>query len=190
MKREDLEKLGLTEEQITGALDLHHEEITQMKEELKKAKDDLKLAQGKVAETEGKLKELEGLDKEGYENKIKELNESLKQKDADHAKELADRDFDSLVKERIDAVKGKNAKAIRALLDVDTLKESKNQKDDIDAALKVLAEAENSKMLFGEAEPSPVGVGNLIGHVYKPTQNTEDAAMRAVMGLPPVAEQK
>lgn len=66
MKREDLEKLGLTEEQITSALDLHHEEITQTKEELKKAKDDLKLAQGKVAETEGKLKDLAGLDKEGY----------------------------------------------------------------------------------------------------------------------------
>ena len=40
-----------------------------------------------------------------------------------------------------------------ALLDMDTLKASKNQKDDIAAALKGLSEAEDSKMLFGETEP-------------------------------------
>ena len=73
----------------------------------------------------------------------------------------------------------KNAKAIAALLDIDTLKASKNQKEDIAAALKELAEAEDSKMLFGEPEPNVVGTGNPIGTVDKKnpaeTGNLRDA---------------
>ena len=62
-----------------------------------------------------------------------------------------------------------------ALLDVPTLKASKNQKEDIAAALKALTEKEDSKMLFGgEPEPKPTGTGNLIGQVQKtPGQSTD-----------------
>lgn len=94
------------------------------------------------------------------------------------------------MKESIAAVNGKNAKAITALLDVETLKASKNQKEDIAAALKILTEAEDSKMLFGEPDPKPAGTGNLIGQVRKSEPSADDAAMRAAMGLPPVAETK
>ena len=95
------------------------------------------------------------------------------------------------MKESISAVNGKNAKAITALLDVETLKASKNQKEDIAAALKALTEKEDSKMLFGEPEPKPAGTGNLIGRVNgSGGTRTEEAAMRAAMGLPPVAETK
>ena len=95
------------------------------------------------------------------------------------------------MKESIAAVNGRNAKAITALLDVETLKASKNQKEDIAAALKALAEAEDSKMLFGEPDPKPAGTGNLIGRVNGGGgASTEEAAMRAAMGLPPVPETK
>ena len=43
-------------------------------------------------------------------------------------------------------------------------------------------------MLFGEPEPTPAGGGNPIGTVTKGGSQNSDAAMRAVMGLPPVAE--
>ena len=81
-------------------------------------------------------------------------------------------------------IKGRNAKAIRALLDVDTLKASKNQKDDVAAAIKALTEAEDSRMLFGEDEPAEIG--SVIATVGRKTGAAEDAAMRAAMGLPPV----
>lgn len=78
-----------------------------------------------------------------------------------------------------------------ALLDVNALKASKNQKEDIAAALKTLTEAEDSKMLFGEPEPNPVGTGNLIGQVRTGgSANADEAAMRAAMGLPPATETK
>ena len=104
---------------------------------------------------------------------------------------IKDRDFNDLVKESIAAVNGKNPKAITALLDVETLKASKNQKEDIATALKALTEKEDSKMLFGEPEPNPVGTGYLIGRVRGGNSTSADeAAMRTAMGLPPVSETK
>ena len=70
---------------------------------------------------------------------------------------MADRDFNDLLKSAISEADGKNVKAITALLDVDALKSSQNQKEDIAQALKSLAEAEDSKMLFGAQEAQPIG---------------------------------
>lgn len=103
---------------------------------------------------------------------------------------IADRDFNDILKDSIASVKGKNAKAITALLDLETLKASKNQKEDIAAALKALTEAEDSKMLFGDPEPVNIGGGNPIGTVTKGGNQDSDAALRAAMGLPPVGSEK
>ena len=109
------------------------------------------------------------VDVTGLNKRISDLEEEKKNIQKDYDSKIADRDFSDLVKESIAAAKGKNPKAIMALLDVNALKASKNQKEDIAAALKTLTEAEDSKMLFGEPEPNPVGTGNLIGQVHKTT---------------------
>lgn len=190
MKREDLEKLGLTKEQIDGVCDLNNADVQPLKKDLEKANTDLQAAQDKVTTTEEALKKFEGVDAEALKKQIDDLQADLKKKDEDHAAELANRDFDALLKDSITAAKGRNAKAIAALLDMDTLKASKNQKEDVAAALKQLAEAEDSKMLFGDPGEDPAGTGDLIGRVTKSSGGTDDAALRAAMGLPPVAEQK
>ena len=161
-----------------------------LKAELQKAQDDLKVAQDKVETTEAALKKFDGVDAEALNKQITDLKEDLKKRDADHAAELADRDFNDMLKEAIVSAKGKNVKAIKALLDIDALKASKNQKEDVTSALKSLTEAEDSKMLFGEPEPTVVGNGNPIGTVTKGGNQDSDAALRKVMGLPPIAEQK
>lgn len=126
---------------------------------------------------------------------VSELNKRIKDLETEKANikkeyddKIADRDFNDILKESIASANGRNPKAITALLNVDTLKASKNQKEDIAAAIKVLTEAEDSKMLFGEPESTPAGGGNPIGTVTKGGSQNSDAAMRAVMGLPPVAE--
>jgi hypothetical protein len=187
MERKDLKAQGLTEEQITAVLELHHAEFTQVKEKLKTAEDDLKVAQDKVKTTEKALKAFEGVDVNELNGQIKTLKNDLKETETKHARELAERDFNDMLKDSISAAHGRNAKAITALLDVDTLKASKNQKDDVAAALKKLSEAEDSKMLFGDAEV--VDTGNVIGQVHKSTPaDVEEAAMRAAMGLAPVSD--
>ena len=112
--------------------------------------------------------------------RISDLEEEKKNIQKDYDSKIADRDFSDLVKESIAAAKGKNPKAIMALLDVNALKASKNQKEDIAAALKTLTEAEDSKMLFGEPEPNPVGTGNLIGQVHKTTGQSTDTLKDAL----------
>lgn len=131
------------------------------------------------------------VDVTGLNKRISDLEEEKKNIQKDYDSKIADRDFSDLVKESIAAAKGKNPKAIMALLDVNALKASKNQKEDIAVALKTLTEAEDSKMLFGAPEPNPVGTGNLIGQVRTGGgSNADDAAMRAAMGLPPASETK
>lgn len=94
------------------------------------------------------LEEFKDADVSGMKQKIEDLEKDIKAKDADYQQQIADRDFNDVLKDSINAAHGKNAKAITALLDVDTLKASKNQKEDVAAAIKVLSEAEDSKMLL------------------------------------------
>lgn len=134
------------------------------------------------------MKKFDGVDPEALKGQIADLNQKLTDKESEYQAQIADRDFQDMLKESIAAAKGKNAKAITALLDVDALKASKNQKEDIAAALKTLAEAEDSKMLFGESQPEVIGQGDPIGTVKKTGSQDSDAQMRAVMGLPPLKE--
>lgn len=172
MKREELEAMGLTKEQIDKVLDKYHEEHDPVKKDLEIVQKDLENEKEKtstqettIADLKKDLEEFKDADVSGMRKKIEDLEADIKTKDTEHQKEIADRDFNDLLKESITASKGRNAKAITALLDVETLKASKNQKEDIAAALRALTEAEDSKMLFGEPEPNPVGTGNPIGTV-------------------------
>ena len=190
MKREELKELGLSDENVTKVLDMHHAEIDPVNEELKKVKDDLEVAQYKVKKTEESLKKFEGIDPEKLQGEVEALKGEIQKKDEEHAKELADRDFNDLISSSIREANGLNEKAITALLDVDTLKQSKNQKEDVAAAIKALTEKDDSKMLFGVPDEKPVGTENLIGRVKTAAGVMDDTAMRVAMGLPVKTEQK
>ena len=112
----------------------------------------LKTAEGKVTTLTENLDKFKDVNVDELNNTITTLKADLENKDKELKDKLADRDFNDLLRESIAGANGKNAKAITALLDVENLKTSKNQKDDIADALKKLAEAEDSKMLFGEQE--------------------------------------
>ena len=115
----------------------------------------------KVQATEEALKAFDGIDAEGMKKQIADLTQSLADKDAEYSKKIADRDFNELLNASIAEHKGKNAKAITALLDVETLKASKNQKEDIASAIKTLSEAEDSKMLFDAGTPQGSAIGQI-----------------------------
>lgn len=187
MKREELEALGMSKEQIDGVLDMHHKEYDPVKNDLDTARADL-IAEKEKTSTQATtindlkkdLNEFKDVDVSGMKQKIADLEKDIQTKDETHQKEIADRDFNDLLKESIISANGRNAKAITALLDVETLKASKNQKEDIAAAIKVLTEAEDSKMLFGEPEPKPAGKLDLIGGVKKTPAEGGESLMDAL----------
>lgn len=193
MEREELENLGLSKEQIDSVLNMHHTELNPVKEDLQKTQDSLKLEQGKVTSHEKTIvdlkKDLEGfkdVDVSALNQKIVDLQEDLKTKDTEHAQELADRDFQSILKDCIAAANGKDAEKIMKLLDTDALKGSKNQKEDIAAAIKAMAEDEVTRGMFGTADPQVTKTGSIIGAVAGGGVDAADAQMRSVMGLPPI----
>ena len=150
-----------------------------------KQKDKLAAAEDKVNTLTESLDKFKDVDADKLSSEIADLKEQLAKKDSDYKAQLADRDFDDIVKDAIAEAHGKNAKAIRALLDVDTLKASKNQKADVVAAIKKLTEAEDSKMLFGEDQPAPVGKIGAIGKVTGGTSGDSFLdSIRAAAGLP------
>ena len=135
--------------------------------------------------TKEALKKFDGVDADALNKQIADLNEELKNKETEYQNQIADRDFSDMVKGLIAERKGVNEKAIMALLNIDELKTSKNQKDDVIKALDALVEAEDSKMLFGENKANAVGTGNAIGSFGSgDSGNAAEARMRVAMGLP------
>lgn len=182
-KRKDFEKMVLE----------NYKTVTDYDNQTKKletADATIKANDTAISELKKQLEGFKDVDVTALNQRITDLETEKENIKRDYDEKIADRDFNDILRESIASVKGKNAKAIISLLDIDTLKASKNQKEDIAVALKVLSEAEDSKMLFGEPEPNPVGTGNLIGQVQRKNGNVDEAAMRAAMGLPPVTEQK
>ena len=74
-----------------------------------------------------------------------------------HKQQLAQMAFEKALGEGIAKAKGRNAKAIAALLDVDALKKSENQADAIEAALAELKK--DSRYLFEGDVPPPYARG-------------------------------
>lgn len=176
-KKKDFEKAVLENYKTVADYDKQTDKVTSLTDQLSTAKEE--------------IKKFDGVDPEALNNQIAALNQKLADKDTEYQNQIADRDFQDMLKTAIAEAKGRNAKAITALLDVDTLKASKNQKDDVAAALKALSEAEDSKMLFGEPEAQVTGRGNPIGTVTNGGGgSTPTAQMRSIMGLPPLNDVK
>ena len=85
------------------------------------------------------------------QGKITGLTNDLATKETDYQNKLADMEFTSKLESAITATGAKNAKAVKALLDIDILKSSKNQDADIKTALEA-CQKEND-YLFGASEP-------------------------------------
>lgn len=179
MKREFLQnfKVGeqpLPKEVIDAILDEHSRSIGAVKADNDNLRSQLQTAK------DG-LKAFEGVDVKELQGQITKLQQDLADKDTAHQAELANMAFDRALDSAITAAKGKNAKAIKALLDVDALKASKNQETDIKTALEGLQK--ESGYLFDDGKaPPPYAAGTGTG-AYQGSSGPVDT-LRAAMGLP------
>lgn len=104
------------------------------------------------------LKEFEGVDVKELQGKIETLNNDLQKKETEYQNKIADMEFNSVLDGAITKSGAKNAKAVKALLDLETLKNSKNQAEDITKALETV-KSENDFM-FKSDEPFQNAVYN------------------------------
>lgn len=126
------------------------------------------------------LKAFDGVNVEDLNGQIKKLQGEIEEKEREYAAKEADRAFTDTLKEAIKAAGGRNEKAVIAMLDVDTLKASKNQSDDIKKALEDVKKSDD--YLFGSKEPINNPVGGTGGSGGDGEVNL--SAMRSAMGLP------
>ncbi len=134
MKKEELLELGLTEEQIQGVFKLNGQDINSIKSERDNLKSELEVANNKISEL-GDYEDVKA-EVEKYKNEISDLK-------LNHSIE------NSLMKSKV-----KNPKAAKALLDIETLKNSKNFDSDLENQIKSMKESDS--YLF-EVEGSSVG---------------------------------
>ncbi len=200
MKTEFLKGLGLEQDVIDKIMAENGKDIAAEKAKTTKAEGERDNFKDQLATATESLEKFKDVDPAAMQGEIDKLNQQLKDKDAEYAAKEADRIFSDTIKEAIktaggrnekavmamqEAIKtagGRNEKAVMAMLDMDALKASKNQSEDIKKALETVKESD--AYLFGSDEPfkNPVGAtsGNTGG-----IDNDTFSAMLAAAGLPP-----
>ena len=136
----------LTQEVVDAILAEHQRIVAANTTEINSLKDQLKTAK------DG-LKAFDGVDVAKLQGQITQLQKDLEDKDTAHQTELANMAFDRALDTAITGAKGRSAKAIKALLDLDALRGSKNQEADIKSALEGLQK--DSGYLFDTGDVPP-----------------------------------
>ena len=103
-------------------------------------------------------------------------------KDTEIEKIRSDYTFDSAVREAIRKASGRNEKAIMALLDIDTLKASKNQAQDITAALDTLKKDNDYLFQAEKKTPHVVSVTSGINPEAQTKREQANEALRSLLG--------
>lgn len=148
MQRKFLEDLGLEKEVVDKIMDENGSDLEKAKAKLEAERDNYK---SQLETAQNALKEFEGVDIKDLQEKINTLNDDLKRKDTEYTQKIADMEFNSVLDGAINSSGAKNAKAVKALLDLESLKASKNQAYDINKALEAV-KTENDYM-FESKEP-------------------------------------
>ena len=166
MNKEELLKLGLTEEQTEKVLSANTE---QLKGFIPKARFDevnnaKKQAEKDLSERDKQLETLKNStgDVETLKNTIKQLQDENKASKEQYEANISKIKLDNAIDNALGNAKAKNSRAVRALLDMEKIKFENETLFGLDEQLKALKEAEDSKFLFEEikepAKPSFSGV--------------------------------
>lgn len=164
MRREFLKELGIEDKDIItkildensadigrakGELETYKNKVADLEKEIKTKDDTISTLNNQVKDVETLNKKISDLETD-KNNLTNELNTKVSEIKKSHAIEGAIRD-----------AKGKNIKAIKALLDIDKITYENDELGGITEQLEALASAEDSSMLFGGSNaPSGTHVNN------------------------------
>ncbi len=155
MKRSFLEAMGLEKEQIDKIMDENSADIGKAKQDFESIKQELESTKEQLSTANQTIDGFKDYDQ--VKAQVGEYKEKFEQSKADYEQKIADMQFSTSLEAAISAAGARNVKAVQALLDVNALRQSKDQTADIKAALEA-CQKEND-YLFGSREPinNPVG---------------------------------
>lgn len=173
MKREEIKNIlgeSATDEVVTKLLDALHAEIEPHKTAAKTAQDALAAKVAEIDELSKKTTDADELKKQ-----LNDLKAKYDAETKEAAEKLAQIEFDGAVKDVLTKHGARSEKAVRAMLDLDTLKKSNNRNDDIEKAVTALKESD--AYLFGEDGPKSTGQKVTIGApIQQSGGDTKDVA--------------
>lgn len=151
MQRKFLEDMGLDKEIVDKIMDENGKDINREKTKADEYKTQLDSARES-------LKSFEGIDVAELQGKVTQLTDDLAAKDSEYRQKLADMEFTAALDSALGKSKARSLPAVKALLDIDALRTSKNQTEDIRAAI-AKVKTEND-FLFVSDEP----IKNAVAH--------------------------
>lgn len=124
MKRDQLKKLGLNDDQIEKVMDLNGKDINSTKENIATLTTENESLKGQITDRDKDLKHLKSQvkDNEDLSNQFKDLQTKYKQDTTDLTKQLGQVKLNSAVDQSLNANKVRNVKAVKALLNMDNVK--------------------------------------------------------------------
>lgn len=192
MKKEELTALNLTDEQINGVQALNGRDVNAAKDSATKERDSYYATvtqerdnyRSQYEAAAESLKKFEGVDPDKLTGEIKKLNDKLAKQEEGFKKQWEARDFNDKLNTAIRKAGGRVEKTIVPLLDVDALRNSKEQDKAIESAIGEIKKTHG--FLFGVDEPFANPVGGTGGSKGDKDEKAVDMAkIRSIMGLPP-----
>lgn len=154
MKTEFLRALGLTDEQVAEVMKENGKDVEKAKAKFSEY-DNLKK---QLSDANATIKSYTDMDIDGIKQAAKDWEARAAKAEQDATAKIAEMEFSALLDGAIGAAKGKNAKAVQALLDLDALRGSKNQSEAIRAALEAVKK-DNGYLFDDTPAPPPYAPG-------------------------------
>lgn len=174
MKTDFLKGLGLTDEQVSSIMAENGKDINSIKTE----RDTYK---GQLDTANATLDTFKSVDVGGLQSKITQLTSDLEKKDTEIAGKLAEIEFNSSLEKAIGGYKPRNINTVLPLLDTTKLRESKNQEQDIKAAIEAI-KTENPFLFNDVKVPYVVSSTQGIDNNVANERQQANEAFRALLG--------
>lgn len=158
MNREFLKEQGLTDEQIEAVMKEYGKSIKTYKEKAEKAEsleDQIEQLESQIEERDNQLEELKKIDVEGLQDKINELQQQNEATKAEYEEKLQKQAFEHKLESTLKDSKVRNVKAVKALLDLESIKLDGDKLLGLDEQLEKLKETDD--YLFQQDEPKEKG---------------------------------
>ena len=138
MERKFLEDLGIDKEIINQIMAEYGKNIQDLQKKISDFQEEnqqLKNDNSTYQETIEKFKDIKP---DEMQQTINDLKNQIQENENKYKQDLADRDFNSFIDNGLNESKARDVRAVKALLDIDSLKNSKNQNEDFKKAIEDL----------------------------------------------------
>lgn len=150
MTKEQLVALGLNEEQIAEVFKLNGLAIEDVKNKNTTFIQENENLKTQLTQANEQIEKFTEIDVEAIKTEAENYKAKFEQSEVNNAKKLADLELEFEIEKAILASGARNAKALKALLDIDGLRESKNFKEDTKVQIEGLKTSD--PYMFGDNE--------------------------------------